>query len=77
MLYSHLVSFPERCDQIIRRLNCRRAHIRQLIREGRIAEAETLAVSAFTGMPDTQRHYELLGDLFLQFPHPESCEAYR
>ncbi len=51
--------------------------IRQLIRDGRIAEAEALTVSAFTGMPDTQRHYELLGDLFLQCPHPESCEEYR
>ena len=50
--------------------------IRQHIKEGRIAEAESLARSALTGMPDTQRHYELLGDLLLHSSHTESYETY-
>lgn len=51
--------------------------IRQLLKDGRIAEAEDLARSALTGMPDTQRHYELLGDLFLEVQHSASHDAYR
>lgn len=51
--------------------------IRQLLKDGRIAAAENLARSALTGLPDTQRHYELLGDLFLQFPPSASYEDYR
>jgi alpha-L-fucosidase 2 len=51
--------------------------IRQLIQDGRITEAERLTRLALTGVPDTQRHYEVLGDLFLQPDHSGSHEAYR
>src|SRR5690625_4706398 len=46
--------------------------IRQLLAEGRLSEAEELGRLAFTGIPETQRHYEPLGDLFLDFNHSES-----
>ena len=39
--------------------------IRRLIAEGKIAEAEKLAVLSLTGIPEYQRHYEPLCDLFL------------
>lgn len=41
--------------------------IRQLILDGRIKEAEELAVYALSGIPEGQRHYEPLGDLYLFF----------
>lgn len=41
--------------------------LRKLLLEGRIREAERLAVLAFTGTPESQRHYQPLGDLFLAF----------
>lgn len=46
--------------------------IRQLLAEGRLSEAEELGKLAFTGIPESQRHYEPLGDLFLNFNHDES-----
>lgn len=43
--------------------------VRKLLSEGRLKEAEELAILAFPGTPDVQRHYEPLGDLFLNFDH--------
>ncbi len=39
--------------------------IRNLIREGRITEAEDLANETMAGLPEYMSHYEPLGDLFL------------
>jgi len=41
--------------------------IRELIRDGKIREAEKLATVALSGIPESQRHYLPLGDIFLQF----------
>ncbi|WP_312876149.1 glycoside hydrolase family 95 protein [Paenibacillus alginolyticus] len=41
--------------------------IRSLIFEGKLKEAESLASLALTAIPETQRHYVPLGDLFLHF----------
>jgi alpha-L-fucosidase 2 len=41
--------------------------IRKLMREGRVREAQRLAVLALTGTPETQRHYSTLGMLLLDF----------
>ncbi|WP_052737702.1 glycoside hydrolase N-terminal domain-containing protein [Bacillus sp. SA1-12] len=49
--------------------------IRELLKEGRLREAEQLATYALSGTPDTQRHYMTLGDLFLNFGH-ERVEEY-
>ncbi|MBU9720260.1 MULTISPECIES: glycosyl hydrolase family 95 catalytic domain-containing protein [Bacillaceae] len=43
--------------------------IRELLSEGRIKDAEELAALALTGVPESQRHYEPLGDLRLKFFH--------
>ncbi|WP_027087681.1 glycoside hydrolase family 95 protein [Cohnella panacarvi] len=48
------------------------ADIRRLILAGRLKEAERLAALALTGIPETQRHYVALGDLFLRFAIEES-----
>lgn len=40
--------------------------IRQLLREGRIPEAQSLAEERMTAVPEGQRHYEPLCDLILQ-----------
>jgi len=40
--------------------------IRRLIREGKITEAQQLAVYAMTGIPNTERNYQMLGDMELQ-----------
>jgi len=37
--------------------------IRSLMREGRVQEAQWLAVLALTGTPETQRHFSTLGML--------------
>ncbi|WP_306084598.1 glycoside hydrolase family 95 protein [Paenibacillus glucanolyticus] len=41
--------------------------IQQLLREGKVQEAQTLAVKAMSGVPESQRHYVPLGDLLLDF----------
>src|SRR5690625_4541550 len=46
--------------------------VRKLLSEGRLKEAEELAILAFPGTPDVQRHYEPLGDLLLHFNHARS-----
>ncbi|KAL3442814.1 Six-hairpin glycosidase-like protein [Aspergillus insuetus] len=43
--------------------------IRELLSEGRVHEAERLVSRAFTAMPESVRHYEPLGDVFLDFGH--------
>ncbi|MCR2806811.1 glycoside hydrolase family 95 protein [Paenibacillus soyae] len=46
--------------------------IRRLLEEGRLAEAQRLAAMALSGSPESQRHYEPLGDLQLEFGHGEA-----
>jgi len=43
------------------------SRIRELIREGRIREAEDLALSALSGTPESQRPYQPLGNLYVDF----------
>ncbi|WP_315792583.1 glycoside hydrolase family 95 protein [Paenibacillus sp. BIC5C1] len=45
--------------------------IRNLILEGQISAAEELASVALIGVPDGQRHYEPLGDLYIEMKHPQ------
>lgn len=52
------------------------AKIRQLLKEGRISEAEQLANLSLSGVPESQRHYQPLGDLFLHFGH-DNVDNYR
>lgn len=52
--------------------------IRTLLFSGRIQEAEELASQALIGIPDGQRHYETLGDLYLEIGHTnEDIKQYR
>ncbi len=50
--------------------------IRRLLFAGRLADAHALTVDAISGIPDSQRHYEPLGDLLVTFPAGE-LEEYR
>ena len=52
--------------------------IRRLIFEGKPREAERLAVTGLSGLPETQRHYEPLGNLLLDFGgiDPDAVERY-
>ncbi|MBD0381853.1 glycoside hydrolase family 95 protein [Paenibacillus sedimenti] len=45
--------------------------IRELIFEGKVREAERLAAFALTGVPEGQRHYEPLGNLYMFFAGEE------
>ena len=54
--------------------------LRELIRQGRISEAEHLIHIAFVSGPDGQRGYQTLGDIELKYlsdPSQEECTAYR
>ena len=52
--------------------------IRDLMREGRMREAQQLAILALTGTPETQRHYSTLGMLFMEFfNHDGPVEEYK
>lgn len=51
--------------------------IRKLIFAGEIVEAEKLATQYLVGVPDGQRHYETLGDLYLDFNHDDSSHSYK
>lgn len=51
--------------------------IRDLIVKGRIKEAEKLAALALSGMPESQRHYQPLCDMFLYFENHEEAFDYR
>ena len=53
------------------------AKIRELLQNGRLVEAEKLASMALSGIPETQRHYMGLGDLFLDFDHQEANDYRR
>lgn len=46
--------------------------VRRLLAEGRLTEGQRLAAMALTGTPESQRHYEPLGDLMLEFGHDEA-----
>ncbi|QGH32939.1 glycoside hydrolase family 95 protein [Gracilibacillus salitolerans] len=46
--------------------------IRKLLADGRLKKAENLAALTFTGTPETQRHYEPLGDLLINMEHKET-----
>ena len=51
--------------------------IRELLFKGEIKKAEQLAAMALSGTPEGQRHYQPLGDLFLNFDHDENrAEGY-
>lgn len=43
--------------------------VRKLIQENKVKEAEELLRRDFTSMPRSMRHYEPLGDVFLDFSH--------
>lgn len=43
--------------------------IRKMIFDGRYDEANRLAVLALSGIPETQRHYETLGDIHIMFDY--------
>ncbi|KAJ0418884.1 Six-hairpin glycosidase-like protein [Aspergillus carlsbadensis] len=43
--------------------------IRELLAQGRVHEAERMISRTFTAMPESVRHYEPLGDVFLNFGH--------
>ncbi len=47
--------------------------IRRLLFAGRLAEAHTLTLDALSGIPDSMRHYEPLGDLLLSFAHNDEA----
>ena len=54
--------------------------LRELVRQGRISEAEHLIRLAFISGPDGQRGYQTLGDIemkYLNDPSQEECTAYR
>ncbi|KUI65246.1 Alpha-L-fucosidase 2 [Cytospora mali] len=50
--------------------------LRQLIREGRHSEAEELVQTAFFATPSSMRHYEPLGNCYIEFGH-EGVSEYR
>lgn len=53
-------------------------HLRKLIRQGAHNEAEELVRRAFFASPNSQRHYEPLGTLYLEFGHPfDGVKRYR
>ncbi len=45
--------------------------IRQLIFDGKISEAEELCTFALSGIPEEERHYEPLGNLYIEFSGKE------
>ena len=53
--------------------------IRSLIMEGRIFEAQELCTFALSGIPEEQRHYEPLGNLYIEFDgtHTEYSDYHR
>ena len=51
--------------------------IRRLIREGRIEEAEKLALLALSGTPNSARNYEPAGELRMEFDLPGKVGDYR
>jgi alpha-L-fucosidase 2 len=51
--------------------------IRQLLFAGRLQDAHALALDALSGIPDSMRHYEPLGDLELMFEHDGTATEYQ
>jgi len=51
--------------------------IRELLLAGRQAEAEALALAAFSGTPENQRHYEPFADLTFEMRHGAQATEYR
>ncbi|NIK74949.1 alpha-L-fucosidase 2 [Paenibacillus castaneae] len=50
------------------------AKIRELLKEGRLREAQDLSAMALSGIPETQRHYMPLGDIMLAFHYSGADE---
>ncbi|NLM09673.1 MAG: glycoside hydrolase family 95 protein [Clostridiaceae bacterium] len=50
--------------------------IRDLISEGRIKEAEELAAIALSGVPESQRHYQPLGEIHFTFENHKDITHY-
>ncbi|MHA7966540.1 glycoside hydrolase family 95 protein [Paenibacillus sp. CAU 1782] len=50
--------------------------IRALLREGKLREAHDLSVLAMAGVPESQRHYMPLGDLWISFASGGAPESY-
>ena len=44
-----------------------RPRVRDLLNAGKVRQAQMLATEALTGIPDSQRCYQTLGDLFLEW----------
>ena len=51
--------------------------IRNLIRQGNIAEAEELSLQALAGTPNSERSYESAGELYLEFKNQTGIRKYR
>ncbi|MCL2373317.1 MAG: glycoside hydrolase family 95 protein [Defluviitaleaceae bacterium] len=51
--------------------------IRQLLKDGKISQAEELSRYALTGTPEYQRAYQTLGDLFINFQNMPEAADYR
>ena len=51
--------------------------IRKLIREGRVEEAQQLAMYALSGVPNSQRSYQTAGECCLQMHHGDEVQDYR
>jgi len=51
--------------------------IRELIKNGKIREAERLAAMALSGVPEGQRHYEPLGDVYIEFDGHDHYRDYK
>ena len=47
--------------------------IRRLLKDGQLAQAQSLVNDALAGLPDSMRCYEPLADLLLRFEHPGVC----
>ena len=50
--------------------------VRQLLKENRFLEAETLTEEALLALPEGERVYELLGELVIQYKTPEHPRCY-
>lgn len=51
--------------------------IRALIFEGKITEAEKLSEIALSGTPESERMYQPLGDLYIDFDHSDTVSDYK
>lgn len=51
--------------------------IRRLIREGRVEEAQQLALYALSGTPNSQRSYQTAGECYLLMHHGNEVQDYR